>query len=156
GGVPSDWPSGSNANATGITVNEHDATAEGNQVTVTDPAGKKRRSFRDGVGRLTKVVEDPLGAAWQTNHRYDVLDDLTKVCQGAAFSGDNCGVGGQPRTFSYSSLKRLLSATNPENGTINYTQYDGNGNLREKVFEKTPGVTVTTSYTYDDLNRIKT
>ena len=29
------------------------------QTTITDPAGKKRVEFRDALGRLTQVTEDP-------------------------------------------------------------------------------------------------
>ena len=57
--------------------------------------------------------------------------------------------GVQTRTFSYSSLSRLLSATNPESGTISY-QYDLNGNLTQK--DDARGVR--TNYVYDVLNRV--
>jgi YD repeat-containing protein len=56
--------------------------------------------------------------------------------------------GGQTRSFTYDSLKRLLSATNPESGTVNSTSYDGNGNLRSK----TDARGITTNYVYDALN----
>ena len=42
-----------------------------------------------------------------------------------------------------------MSATNPESGTINYS-YDNNGNLTNK----TDARSITTSYTYDALNRV--
>jgi len=45
----------------------------------------------------------------------------------------------------------LLSATNPESGLIQY-QYDNNGNLTQK----TDARSITTTYTYDNLNRVKT
>src|SRR5207244_3143341 len=67
--------------------------------------------------------------------------------------------GTQTRTFVYSSLARLLSATNPESGAICYgalssgqcqgNGYDGNGNL---VY-KTDARSVVSSYVYDALNR---
>jgi YD repeat-containing protein len=41
-------------------------------------------------------------------------------------------MGSQSRTFHYSSLSRLTSATNPESGTVSY-QYDNNGNLTLKT-----------------------
>ncbi len=56
--------------------------------------------------------------------------------------------GSQTRTFSYSSLGRLTSATNPESGTVSY-QYDDNGNLTQKTDARTTSI----SYTYDALNR---
>jgi len=71
---------------------------------------------------------------------YDTLNNLTTVNQGV-----------QTRTFTYNSLSRLLSATNPESGTINYS-YAANGNLTSKVDART----ITTTYTYDALDRIVT
>jgi len=111
----------------------------GNQVTVTDQAGKMRRTITDGLGRLQQVIEDPNGLAYSTTYGYDALDDLTSVTQGS-----------QTRTFVYDDLKRLTSASNPESGAVNYTQYDGNGNL----LQKTDARGITTNYAYDPLNRV--
>jgi len=65
-----------------------------------------------------------------------------------------CG-GGQMRSFSYDTLKRLSSAVNPEMGgnTLSYG-YDENGNVLTKFGSGSPGLLVT--YTYDSLNRVKT
>jgi RHS repeat-associated protein len=109
----------------------------GNQVTVTDPAVKVRRSFTDALGRLTQVVEDPSGLNYSTTYGYDALANLTSVTQDA-----------QTRTFVYDSLARLTSATNPESGTMTYG-YDAGGNL----LTKTDARGITTSYQYDALNR---
>lgn len=94
-----------------------------------------------------------------TNYAYDVLDDLVAVCQGGALDSNNNCTSGQSRQFSYDWLKRLTSATNPETsistqpgGTIQYTQYDGNGNLLAKQDTRM----VTTRMTYDAMNRILT
>ena len=59
--------------------------------------------------------------------------------------------GVQTRTFAYNSLSRLVSAQNPESGTIQYS-YDANGNLTQK----TDARGITTAYTYDALNRVLT
>jgi len=75
---------------------------------------------------------------FKTAYGYDTLNNLTTVSQGV-----------QTRTFSYSSLSRLLSAANPESGTIEY-EYDPNGNLTEK----TDARSIVTTYTYDELNRV--
>ena len=96
--------------------------------TVTDPAGKKRRSRLDGLGRLVRVDEPnssgELGAAGSpnqaTSYSYNALDNLTRVTQGT-----------QTRTFLYDSLSRLTKATNPESGTVGYA-YDDNGNLTRR------------------------
>ncbi|HEY3103129.1 MAG TPA: RHS repeat-associated core domain-containing protein [Pyrinomonadaceae bacterium] len=110
----------------------------GNTVTVTDQAGKQRKSVTDALGRLVQVYEDPAGLNYLTSYSYDTLDDLTAVNQGS-----------QTRTFVYDSLKRLTSATNPESGTVSY-QYDPNGNL----IQKTDARSITTNYVYDALNRV--
>lgn len=93
----------------------------GNLATVIDPAGVARQSATDALGRVTQVVENPNGSlSYTTFYSYDLLDDLVQVCQGGALnSSGNCtnaqaGVPYQVRTFTYDSLKRLLSATNPE------------------------------------------
>ncbi len=66
------------------------------------------------------------------------MNNLTTVSQGV-----------QTRTFAYNSLSRLLSATNPESGTISYG-YDPNGNLTSK----TDARGVNTDYVYDALSRV--
>jgi len=53
------------------------------------------------------------------------------------------------RSFTYDSLSRLLTATNPETGKISYS-YDATGN----VLTKTDARGLTTSYAYDALNRV--
>ncbi len=112
----------------------------GNQVTVTDQAGKSRRSKTDALGRMTEVTENPGGLSYLTTYEYDTLNNLLKVKQGL-----------QVRNFAYDSVSRLISATNPESGTITYA-YDPNGNL----LEKTDAREVKTTMTYDELNRMRT
>jgi RHS repeat-associated protein len=117
----------------------------GTDVTVTDQAGKKRKSLIDALGQLIKVNEDPTGLNYQTTYGYDPLGNLRTVTQGDPL-GDH-----QTRTFNYDSLSRLTSALNPESGTATY-HYNNNGNLDWK----TDARGVKTSYTYDSLNRVKT
>src|SRR6185295_784841 len=127
-----------------------------------DQAGKLRRSLTDGLGRLSRVDEpgsnnslgDVSSPNQPTSYLYDTLDNLVKVTQGT-----------QQRFFMYDSLKRLLRARNPEQGThsslnlsdpltgnstwsIGY-QYDANGNLTQK----TDARGVMSIYGYDALNR---
>jgi YD repeat-containing protein len=107
-------------------------------VTVADQLGKTKKSETNALGQVTKVYEDPSGVNWLTTYDYDALGDLTKVTQ-----------GNQPvRIFFYDSLKRLLSTSNPENGTTAYT-YDKNGNLETRLDANG----ITTTVTYDALNR---
>jgi YD repeat-containing protein len=74
---------------------------------VTDEAGNARVNTVDGLGRLSSVQEANGTLTWYT---YDGLNNLTWVSMGV-----------QTRTFTYSSLSRLLSATNPETGTTPVT-----------------------------------
>jgi RHS repeat-associated protein len=128
----------------------------GRNTTVTDQAGKKRRSVVDGVGRLIRVDEPDLSSATgalddasgnplqSTSYGYDTLGNLKLVTQGTQ----------QTRTFTYDSLSRLLTAQNPEQvsgGTqipTSYT-YDAASNLTQKV---NPNLT-SLAFEYDKLNR---
>jgi YD repeat-containing protein len=126
----------------------------GNSVTVSDQISKARKSVSDALGRLTQVYEDPSSANWLTSYQYDALNDLTSVSQ-----YDSVSQHTQTRTFVYDSLKRLLSATNPESGMVCYgtlsggqcqaNGYDANGNL----LYKTDARSITTTLAYDELNR---
>jgi RHS repeat-associated protein len=114
----------------------------GNQTTMTDQAGKKKRNTYDGLGRLFNVREDPDTLNYTADYRYDALGNLTLVSLGYCQA---C----QQRHFSYDSLGRLTQAVNPESGTVNYT-YDGNGNL----LTRTDNRAIKTTNTYDALNRV--
>ena len=71
----------------------------------TDPAGKTVDRYADALGRLVWVVEDPNGLGYVTGYTYDPLDDLTGVTPAG---------GEQPsRAFTYTSLGRLKTASNP-------------------------------------------
>ena len=140
-----------NTNSTGKVQTDMDA----DRSLVTDQAGKQRISRMNALGQLTDVWEvtasdsqttaisfpnQSLAAGYQTSYEYDTLNNLKKVIQGTQQTN---------RTFSYSSLSRLLSAFNPESGTIAY-EYDNNGNLTKKIDARS----ISTSYTYDALNRV--
>ncbi|HKV34161.1 MAG TPA: LamG-like jellyroll fold domain-containing protein [Pyrinomonadaceae bacterium] len=129
-------------------------TYDGIFTTVTDQAGKVRRSMIDALGRLRRVdepdVNGSLGSTSSptqpTSYSYDVLGNLTSVTQGT-----------QTRTFTYDSLSRLRTAVNRESGTISY-QYDDNGNLVVKTDARTDpsdaNKKVSTHFEYDALNRV--
>jgi RHS repeat-associated protein len=149
-------------------------TYTGNCSTVTDEAGKARKSCVDGLGRIAGVWEDPAGLNYQTTYTYDANDNLTSVVQ----NGSSV-VQKRQRTFVYDSLSRLTSAANPESGTICYgtysgstcqqNGYDANGNLVTKTApapNQTGSANVTTCFGnwtgaacdgtkgYDALNRL--
>jgi len=141
GAAQAAW-SGTSGVFTGAVTTAYDA----NFTTVTDQAGKVRRSMVDALGRLIRVDEpDGSGSlgttaspAQPTSYGYDVFGNLTLVTQGS-----------QTRTFSYDSLSRLRTTINPESGTVSY-QYDDNGN----VVVKTDPRGVSTHFEYDAINRL--
>jgi RHS repeat-associated protein len=136
----------------------------GNQTTLTDEANNQRTSTSDALGRLTVVSEAPgvSGYNFTTQYQYDALNNLICVVQKGtdttAFT--SCAAASttwRPRSFVYDSLSRLTSATNPESGKIAYA-YDANSNLSSKTApspnQAPSGNHVTTTYTYDALNRL--
>jgi RHS repeat-associated protein len=148
---------GSNTTSTGIVQTDSDANA----TTVTDQAGKLRRSITNGLGQITRVDEpnssNQLGTVSSpnqaTNYYYDTLGKMVRVEQGS-----------QNRYFMYGSLGRMIRLRQPEqqvntalntsgnpdnnNWTLGVT-YDANGNVLTTTDAK--GVTITS--TYDALNR---
>ena len=130
------------------------STYNGNQLTVSDQAGKSRRTITNSLGFLTQVIEDPNGLAYTTNYQYDALGNLRKADQ-----------GGQLRWFMYDSLSRIVRVKHPEqtaNSNLTLTDpvtgntqwsmayaYDANGNLTSR----TDARNVTTTLWYDNLNR---
>ena len=153
-GEQADWTTGmSDSIGRTIKVTTPDGASvttaySGSSVTVTDQAGKVRKSVTDALGRLKEVYEDPGSSPhlnYITTYEYDTLDNLKKVIQ-----DNNLQSPVQPsRIFVYDSLKRLTSASNPESGTVSY-QYDNSGNLTQK----TDARGVVSTYVYDELNRI--
>ncbi len=145
--LPAPW--GTNTNSTGKVQTDID----GERTLVTDQTGKQRISKTNALGQLLNVWEvkesdaDTEAIAFgnlslnglKTSYQYDTLNNLVTVNQGV-----------QTRSFAYNSLSRLKSANNPESGLISY-KYDENGNLTSK----TDARSITTTYVYDVLNRVK-
>jgi RHS repeat-associated protein len=155
GGATLPPTTGINANWSGSVSTAYDATTAGSFTTVTDQAGRVRRSMTNALGQLVRVDEpsdqnNTLGVldspTQPTNYSYDALGNLLTVTQGS-----------QTRTFAYTSLSRLKDATNPENGTVSY-EYDNSGNLKKKIDPRLLPASqthVTITYgDYDALNRV--
>ena len=124
-----------------------------------DESGNNWQHVSDGLERLVSAIE-PSGSAatasMETDYTYDALNNLLSVTQWGGASGSP---GARTRSFTYDSLSRLITASNPESGTVCYgvwssgkciNGYDANGNLSAK----TDARGITTSYNYDALNRL--
>lgn len=127
----------------------------GYPVLQVDEAGNKSQSWADAFGRTIEDDEpNSTGSLTvQTCYAYDSLDNLRGVYQ---TGGTSDQTQWRVRTYTYDSLSRLVSATEPESGTAVYT-YDNNGNLLTKTSpapNQTSSATVTVSYCYDALNRL--
>lgn len=139
-----------------MTSTSYSANTTGFLTTVTDEVGNQRTSQTDGLGRLTKVWEAPnvSGYNYETDYTYDFLNNLLSVTQ----KGGSGSSQWRQRSFVYDSLSHVTSVTNPESGMIAYI-YDANGNVATKTAPSpnqgpTGIASVTTSYTYDALNRL--
>ncbi|MGB2750838.1 MAG: RHS repeat-associated core domain-containing protein [Pyrinomonadaceae bacterium] len=156
--LPAPW--GSNNSSTGMVQTDIDANA----TTVTDQAGKLRRSITNALGQLIRVDEpnssNALGSISSPNqatyYTYNTLGGMVRVQQGS-----------QNRYFMYDSLGRTLRIRQPEqevNTSLNTSgnpdnnswtggfTYDNNGNVLTTTDAK--GTTITN--TYDALNRALT
>ncbi len=129
----------STANRTALTVTDYAS----DYATSVDPAGNTRSQRTDGLGRLVQVIEDPFYWSYSTDYRYDANNNLIGVSQ------SDGGVT-QTRTFEFSSLGRLQSASNPESGTTRFAYWDS-GDLASRQDERG----IVTSYDYDELHRLR-
>jgi RHS repeat-associated protein len=115
-----------------------------------DEAGKKRQTWTDGFGRIVEVQEPNTSGTLNDNtcYQYDVQNNLIQT-----HSGLN-------RSYTYDSLSRPTSATTPEaGGRTTYFYYTtASGALCSSnpaaVCRRTDARSITTTYTYDALNRL--
>ncbi|HEV7163792.1 MAG TPA: RHS repeat-associated core domain-containing protein [Gammaproteobacteria bacterium] len=124
----------------------------------TDEQFRNRESCTDALGRLTAVIEDPMlasnpdagGLNMETDYSYTTTaNGSTQVTITQKGEPGTAQALWRVHTQTLDSLGRLISATNPETGTLTYT-YDNNGN----VLTRTDGRNITATYTYDELNRL--
>ncbi|MGZ3610027.1 MAG: hypothetical protein ACXVBU_08180, partial [Ktedonobacteraceae bacterium] len=128
-------------------------THSGISVKTTDPAGKQRLQFRDAFGRLMRVDEpggQPLSLATpnSTYYSYDAMGHLLQVLAGQ-----------QTRTYQYDSLGRVLQSVIPETGyqaaSATYTDFGAPSQILDPRTLPGTSTHITTTFTYDTLNRLK-
>jgi YD repeat-containing protein len=92
---------------------------QGNKTTVTDPAGKWKTFTTGAMGNLISGdgAGSGRGANLLTNYSYNGANQLTQVSMPR-------GGYTQTRTFVWSAAD-LVSATNPDNGTVTYAYAEG-------------------------------
>jgi RHS repeat-associated protein len=118
-------------------------------VTVTARSVADSNNFATATVNLTPAVP-PGGPDLITSYTYDLLNHVTQVTMQRS-------TGTQTRTFNYNFgttvTAYLQSATNPENGTVNYT-YNGDGNLATKTDAKGQKIVYTWDY-YKRLSQVQ-
>lgn len=128
-----------------ITTNQDGSTSElsysgcgcagGDVVTVRDERGRRRKLYKDPLGRLIKVEE----LNWDqslystTLYTYNARDQLAQSSQ-----------EGQLRTFGYDSHGRLQTRTTPEQGTITYAY-----NPDDTILSVTDARNAVTTFSYN-------
>ena len=136
----------------------------------------------DGLGRLKYVCEvaagslgsgspgscglQMSGSGYLTAYNYDPLGNLLCVEQHGGVSGSSCssspsGDSTNPwhiRRFTYDGLSRLITAENPESGTISYSYPMQNSTACSGDVSapctKTDARGATTTFSYDGMNRL--
>jgi YD repeat-containing protein len=141
-------------------INYHQGTAQtcsagtygyGYSTVYTDEVGNQRQTFTDGLGRMIEVDEPNSSGTLNVNtcYKYDILGNLREVDQGSL-----------TRMYTYDMLSRLTNATTPEakGNTRHFDYTTSRGGLcagdPNAVCRRTDERAVTTTYTYDNMNRL--
>jgi RHS repeat-associated protein len=117
----------------------------------TDESGNQRQTFTDALGRVIEVDEpnpnNGNSLTLNTCYAYDAQGNLTGVVQGS-----------ETRSYSYDGISQLTQETTPEAGTTSYYYTTSGGGLcannQKLVCRKTDARGITTTYTYDALDRL--
>ena len=126
---------------------------KGYPILTIDEVGNRRQSWTDGFGRLIEADEpDSTGSLnKKTCYAYDTNNNRTGV-----LAAD----GSQTRSYTYDLLSRLTSQTDPEtkSTTTNFVYTASGGGLcsgdPDAICRRTDGRSITTTYTYDAMNRL--
>jgi RHS repeat-associated protein len=141
-------------------------TYRGDATEITDPPNGSTNVQHiqqvDGIGRLTNVCEvtggslgsgnpascglNVAGSGYLTTYSYDALGNLLSVNQ-----------HGLSRAFTYDSLSRLKTSTNPETGVVTYTYPSPSTPCAPNAAvpcNRTDARGVLTTYGYDNMSRL--
>jgi RHS repeat-associated protein len=161
-------PVAASANGSAIAVAYNLVGAAGNATIAVTSTSSQSSYFPVGsfsgsvtLGNGSDPEAPSLDHPFVTQYAYDALGNMICAVQKGMDTTPftTCSAAPavwRPRAFSYDSLSRLLTATNPESGTISYG-YDDGGNLLQKTApaaNQTGAGTTTLSLCYDDLNRV--
>ncbi|WP_164981467.1 RHS repeat-associated core domain-containing protein [Silvibacterium dinghuense] len=106
-------------------------------VDYTDESGNHWQRQSDGLGRLSSVIEPGGTSGYETDYAYDANDNLTQASQWGGIHfvcvsnpdrpSPGCGSSTTARisNFTYDSLSRLISGSNPERGSWSYSYASG-------------------------------
>lgn len=133
------------------------SAASSSQPATFSPASFAASASGSALTGGADAVPNSLATPAVTLYSYDALGNLTCVEQHGNVSGTGCSAPPgsdatspwRVRRFTYNSLSQLTNATNPESRAIAYA-YDNNGN----VLTKTDARGITTTFSYDGLNRL--
>ena len=125
----------------------------GYPILMIDEVGHRRQTWTDGFGRIIETDEPNSSGMLSPKscYIYDLNNNLTAV-----LGAD----GSQTRSYTYDMISRVLSKTVPEtkqNTTYFYYTNSGGGLCSgdlTQVCRRTDPRGITTTYTYDALNRI--
>jgi RHS repeat-associated protein len=166
-------PVSATASGAGITLTYRTAGAAGNGVVIGGSSQSTQTQWTFSPPSFTSpgaTLANGLNAGDVSNnplvtlYQYDALGNLLCVEQHGNVSGTGCSAAPsndatspwRVRRFTYDSLSRLLTATNPESGTITYA-YDADSELLQKTSpaaNQTGSATQIVSYCYDALHRV--
>jgi RHS repeat-associated protein len=136
----------------------------GYPVLIVDEAGNKRQTWTDGFGRVVETDEPGSSGSLTvgTCYSYDLNNNLTQVTSLGLTQT-------QKPTYTYDMLSRITSKTLPGTGTTCYYYTTSGGTCGgtatsgtlcsgdpSAVCRRTDARSVTTTYSYDALNRLTT
>jgi RHS repeat-associated protein len=120
------------ASGDSISVSVSSATTDATDFgtgTTSFPASTFTPTLTGGENALTQdnaVLSDTRHIT--TTYGYDVFDNLVSASQGSMDHINGGSLAGQPRSYTYDDLDRLISTTTPESGTVTNYYTDASGN----------------------------